>query len=249
MLHCYAQHNYRNFPFPFSWMFLIFETLIVLKSPMWRVIYLSYTGNCEMMTGTHMILIQHSVVREFHNERGAVWPRASTAFRQRPWAGVDMCVGGNRASWLLKITTWLLLAQHIQLVFQSVGKESVAWQGFSAPLWISLLILWNAMRLIYLPTPFLQVWSGAGRPPDKSQLPCIGFSVSNNSRNRRLPWWTVGGLCAIQTQFLHPISSDNKHLEQCAIVWACDSERVNCDCEDDTITVITIQAAAVKRFP
>ncbi len=62
---------------------------------------------------------------------------------------------GNRAGWLLKITTWLLLAQHIQLVFQSVGKESVAWQGFSSPLWISLLILWNAMRLIYLPTPFL----------------------------------------------------------------------------------------------
>lgn len=76
-------------------MFLIFETLTVLKIPMWGVIYLSYTGNCEMMTGTQMILIQHSVVREFHSERGAAWLRASTAFRERPRAGVDMCVGGT----------------------------------------------------------------------------------------------------------------------------------------------------------
>ncbi len=134
-------------------MFLIFETLIVLKIPMWRVIYLSYTGNCEMMTGT-----THDPYPAQRSKRIPQRARCSLAEGQHgvqaeAMSGSGHVCRGNRASWLLKITTWLLLAQHIQS--SSVGKESVAWQWFSAPLWISLLILWNAMRLIYLPTPFL----------------------------------------------------------------------------------------------
>lgn len=69
------------------------------------------------MTGTHMILIQHNVVREFHSEPGRDPARRSGRGHEREWT----CVTGEQAGWLLKITTWLLLAQHIQLVFQSVG--------------------------------------------------------------------------------------------------------------------------------
>lgn len=91
-----------------------------------------------MMTATHMILIQPRAEREFHSECGEAWPRASAAFRERLRAGVDVCVSENSTGRLLKITTWLLLAQHFQQAFQSVEEESAAWQAFRAPLWIFL---------------------------------------------------------------------------------------------------------------
>lgn len=205
---------------PFSWMFPLFEMLTVLKS-----------------VGSHILQLHREPWdddRDTHDPYPAqrseripqwAWPRSSTAFRERPRAGVDMCAGGTSGLITKDYHMASPCSTHparLPVCWRSLwpGRDSALLFGSPCS---SYGTQWDWS--IY-PLHSSQVWSGVGRPSDKSQLPCIDFSISNNIRLLRR---TAGGLCAVQTRFLHPISSDNKHLEQCAIVWACDSERVNCN--------------------